>query len=88
MEVALRSDHKLKALAAQAQDLYEQAEVLRDENTAIKRLQRHQTKEMDEITMFVRTAHNTVMDIRKAVRYTEEDCLQMSDSIRFDVSFF
>ena len=84
MDVTLRSEHKLKTLAAQAQTLYEQAELLRDENKAITKIQKQQTEEMNDKTMFVRTAHNTVMDIRKAVRYTEEDCLQMSDSLRFD----
>ena len=84
-EVTLRSGHKLKEISTHAQDLFEQAEILRDENRALKRLQKQQTKEMDDKTMFVRAAQQSVMDMRKAVRYTEEDCAQMSDSLRFDI---
>lgn len=74
-EIALRTQHKAKTLEFEAKKLGDTVDGLRDENRALKQLQRSQKREIIERHDFVDMANLSLKGFRKDVRFSEEDCL-------------
>ena len=74
-EIALRTQHKAKTLEFEAKKLSDTVDTLRDENRALKRLQRSQKREIHERHDFVDMANLSLKGFRRDVRFTEENCV-------------
>ena len=81
-EIAVRTQHKAKSLEFKAKNLSETVESLRDENKALKRLQRSQKKEIHERHDFVDMANLSLKCFRRDVRFIEEYCVDAQANIR------
>ena len=74
-EIALRTQHKAKTLELEAKKLNDTVEELRDENRALKRLQRSHKREIHERHDFVDMANLSLQGFRRDVRFSEESCV-------------
>ena len=81
-EIAVRTQHKAKSLEFKAKNLSETVQSLRDENRALKRLQRSQKKEIHERHDFVDMANLSLKGFRRDVRFIEENCVDAQANIR------
>lgn len=74
-EIALRTQHKATTMDIEARKLGDTVDRLRDENRALKRLQRSQKREINERHDFVDMANLSLKGFRKDVRFSEENCV-------------
>lgn len=81
-EIAVRTQHRAKSLEFKAKNLSETVESLRDENRALKRLQRSQKKEIHERHDFIYMANLSLKGFRRDVRFSEENCVDAQANIR------
>ncbi|EDO44315.1 predicted protein [Nematostella vectensis] len=78
----LRGEHQIKNLTAEAQTLHQEAQRLREENVALKKLQRLQDRELNDMSKIVQMVNNTARVTRKDARDTEASCVDVSLSVR------
>lgn len=81
-EIAIREEHKVKTLQTQAQKLRKNVDTLWDENVSLRKLHRHQEKEMRDMHEFVSRASLSIKNIRKDVRRGEETCVSVDTELR------
>lgn len=81
-EIAVRTQHKAKSLEFEAKNLSETVDSLRDENRALKRLQRSQKREIHERHDFVDIANLSLKGFRRDVRFSEENCVDARANTR------
>ena len=81
-EIALRTQHKATAMDIEARKLGDTVDRLRDENRALKRLQRSQKREINERHDFVDMANLSLKGFRKDVRFSEENCVDANAMYR------
>ncbi|XP_031549637.1 lebercilin-like [Actinia tenebrosa] len=81
-EILRRGENKINELRVRAQNLRLDSEELRDENRALKKLQRLQGKEVADMERFVHMTTTTARDIRKDVRDAEESSFSIDTSLR------
>jgi len=87
-EIAVRTQHKAKSLEFEAKSLSEAVESLRDENRALKRLQRSQKRKIHERHDFVDMANLSLKDFRRDVRFIEENCVDAQANSRRVTSLY
>lgn len=81
-EIAVRTQHKAKSLKFEAINLSEAVDSLRDENRALKRLQRSQKREIHERHDFVDMANLSLKGFHRDVRFSEENCVDVQANTR------
>ena len=81
-EIAVRTRHKAKSLEFEAKSLSETVDSLRDENRALKRLQRSQKREIHERHDFKDMANLSLKGFRRDVRFSEENCVDAQANTR------